>query len=125
MCAAFGTGLRDDPAQRSCVLVFSPSSCPEGQLARESVRCECRDCANLQERSGHRKASNTCSGNERRRSGAGESRSDHAVGRGNRHITEPMGLPSAVAVCGHSDDSAADVAPLSAATCLTEWWIGN
>jgi hypothetical protein len=44
---------------------------------------------------------------------------------GNRHITEPMGRPSAIAVCGHSDDSAADVAALSAATCLTEWWIGN
>jgi hypothetical protein len=29
MRAAFGTSLRDDPAQRSCVLVFAPSSCPE------------------------------------------------------------------------------------------------
>ena len=44
---------------------------------------------------------------------------------GNRGITEPMGRPSAIAVCGHGDDTAADVAPLSAATCLTEWWIGN
>jgi hypothetical protein len=44
---------------------------------------------------------------------------------GSRGITEPMGRPSAIAVCGHSDDTAADVAPLSAATCLTEWWIGN
>jgi hypothetical protein len=43
----------------------------------------------------------------------------------NRNITEPMGRPSAVAVCGHSDDTAADVAPIPAATCLTEWWIGN
>ncbi len=44
---------------------------------------------------------------------------------GNRDITEPMGRPSAIAVCGHGDDTAADVAPLPAATCLTEWWIGN
>jgi hypothetical protein len=44
---------------------------------------------------------------------------------GNRDITEPMGRPSAIAVCGHGDDTAADVAPLTAATCLTEWWIGN
>lgn len=44
---------------------------------------------------------------------------------GNRDITEPMGRPSAIAVCGHGDDTAADVARLPAATCLTEWWIGN
>jgi Family of unknown function (DUF6345) len=44
---------------------------------------------------------------------------------GNRDMTEPMGRPSAIAVCGHTDDTAADVGPLPAATCLTEWWIGN
>lgn len=43
----------------------------------------------------------------------------------NRDITEPMGRPSAIAVCGHGDDTAADVGALAAATCLTEWWIGN
>jgi hypothetical protein len=43
----------------------------------------------------------------------------------NRKFNEPMGRPSAIAVCGHGDDTAADVGPLSAATCLTEWWIGN
>ena len=48
-----------------------------------SIRRECRYCADLQECPGHRKASNTCGGNERRCSGAGESRSDRTVGRGN------------------------------------------
>jgi hypothetical protein len=41
-----------------------------------------RDCADLQQRPRHRKASNTGSGHERRRSGAGEPRSDCGVGRG-------------------------------------------
>ena len=49
---------------------------------RRSIHREGRDCADLQERPGHRKASNTCSGNERRCSGAGEPRSDRTVGRG-------------------------------------------
>jgi hypothetical protein len=44
---------------------------------------------------------------------------------GNRHIKEPMGRPSAIAVTGHGDDTAHDVGPLPAATSLTEWWIGN
>jgi len=83
MCAAVGISLRIIRAQRSPVLVFWPSSRPEGQLARESVRCECCDCADLQECPGHRKAGNACSGDERGCSGAGESRSDRAVGRGN------------------------------------------
>ena len=38
---------------------------------------------------------------------------------------EPMGRASAVAVCGHGDDTATDVEPLGRATCLTEWWFNN
>jgi hypothetical protein len=44
---------------------------------------------------------------------------------GNRGIMEPMGRPSAIAVTGHGDDTAHDVAPIPAATSLTEWWINN
>src|SRR5262249_17495561 len=57
MCAAAGINLRTIRAQRS------PSGhrgARRGQLARESVRCECCDCADLEECSGHRKAGNTC-----------------------------------------------------------------
>ncbi len=43
----------------------------------------------------------------------------------NRNIDEPMGRASAIAVCGHSDDTAADVAPLPRPNCLTEWWFNN
>jgi hypothetical protein len=44
---------------------------------------------------------------------------------GNRGIDEPMGRASAVVVCGHSDDTANDVASLGRADCLTEWWFEN
>jgi hypothetical protein len=44
---------------------------------------------------------------------------------GNRDIDEPMGRASAVVVCGHTDDTAADVAPLPRPSCLTEWWFDN
>jgi hypothetical protein len=44
---------------------------------------------------------------------------------GNRDIDEPMGRASAVVVCGHTDDTAADVAPLPRPNCLTEWWFNN
>jgi hypothetical protein len=44
---------------------------------------------------------------------------------GNRNIDEPMGRASAVAVCGHSDDTANDIGSLGRATCLTEWWFEN
>jgi hypothetical protein len=44
---------------------------------------------------------------------------------GNRHITEPMGRASAIAVCGHGDDTAADLGSLGPASCLTEWWFDN
>ena len=53
-----------------------------GCTPAKSIRCDCRDCADLQERPGHRQASNTGSGNERRCSSAGEPRSDRTVGRG-------------------------------------------
>ena len=43
----------------------------------------------------------------------------------NRNIDEPMGRASAVAVCGHSDDTANDVASLGRPNCLTEWWFDN
>jgi hypothetical protein len=43
----------------------------------------------------------------------------------NRNIAEPMGRASAVAVCGHSDDTANNVASLGRANCLTEWWFDN
>jgi len=38
---------------------------------------------------------------------------------------EPMGRASAIAVCGHSDDTATDVEKLGRANCLTEWWFNN
>lgn len=38
---------------------------------------------------------------------------------------EPMGRASAVAVCGHVDDTANDVAPFERPTCLTELWFNN
>jgi len=44
---------------------------------------------------------------------------------GNRSMKEPMGRPSAVAVCRHGDDTAGDVGPLGRATCLSEWWLEN
>lgn len=44
---------------------------------------------------------------------------------GNRNMDEPMGRASAVAVCGHSDDTANDLAPLGRPGCLTEWWFDN
>ncbi len=43
----------------------------------------------------------------------------------NRMMKEPMGRASAVAVCGHSDDTAFDIASLGRANCLTEWWFNN
>jgi hypothetical protein len=43
----------------------------------------------------------------------------------NRKMTEPMGRASAVAVCGHGDDTARDIGPIGKATCLTEWWFQN
>jgi len=44
---------------------------------------------------------------------------------GNRNITEPMGCASAIAVCGHGDDTANDIGSLGPASCLTEWWFNN
>jgi Family of unknown function (DUF6345) len=44
---------------------------------------------------------------------------------GNRMIMEPMGRASAIAVCGHGDDTASDTASLGVANCLTEWWFNN
>jgi hypothetical protein len=43
----------------------------------------------------------------------------------NRGIIEPMGRASAIAVCGHGDDTASDIASLGPADCLTEWWFNN
>jgi Family of unknown function (DUF6345) len=43
----------------------------------------------------------------------------------NRQITEPMGRASAIAVCGHGDDTASDIGSLGPASCLTEWWFNN
>jgi Family of unknown function (DUF6345) len=43
----------------------------------------------------------------------------------NRNITEPMGRASAIAVCGHGDDTANDIGSLGPASCLTEWWFNN
>jgi|HubBroStandDraft_1064217.scaffolds.fasta_scaffold00199_16 hypothetical protein len=42
-----------------------------------------------------------------------------------RQITEPMGRASAIAVCGHGDDTANDIASIGPADCLTEWWFNN
>src|SRR5215475_3486441 len=53
-----------------------------GAPTAKSIRRDRRDRADLQERPGHRKARNTCSGHERGCSGAGEPRSDRTVGRG-------------------------------------------
>lgn len=44
---------------------------------------------------------------------------------GNRNMDEPMGRASAIAVCGHGDDTANDVGSLGPADCLTEWWFEN
>ncbi len=44
---------------------------------------------------------------------------------GNRNITEPMGRASAIAVCGHGDDTVNDLGSLGPASCLTEWWFNN
>lgn len=46
-------------------------------------------------------------------------------GNFNPNKWEPMGRASAVAVCGHVDDTANDVAPLERPTCLTELWFNN
>ena len=43
----------------------------------------------------------------------------------NRKIYEPMGRASAIAVCGHGDDTANDIGSLGPASCLTEWWFNN
>ncbi len=43
----------------------------------------------------------------------------------NRGITEPLGRPSTLSVCGHADDSIYDNKRLPPATCLQSWWIGN
>lgn len=43
----------------------------------------------------------------------------------NPNKSEPMGRASAIAICGHGDDTASDIAPLGQATCLTEWWFNN
>ena len=43
----------------------------------------------------------------------------------NRNINEPMGRASAIAVCGHGDDTANDIGSLGPASCLTEWWFNN
>lgn len=44
---------------------------------------------------------------------------------GNRDIDEPMGRASAVAVCGHGDDTVDDTATTGTPDCLTEWWFNN
>jgi hypothetical protein len=44
---------------------------------------------------------------------------------GNRNITEPMGRASAIAVCGHGDDTVNNLGSLGPANCLTEWWFNN
>jgi hypothetical protein len=43
----------------------------------------------------------------------------------NRGITEPMGRPSSVNVCGHADDTAEDVDGIDDPTCLFEFWFDN
>lgn len=43
----------------------------------------------------------------------------------NRNIQEPMGRASAVVVCGHSDDTVAQLDSLGRPSCLTEWWFDN
>jgi hypothetical protein len=40
-------------------------------------------------------------------------------------ITEPMGRASAIALCGHGDDTANDIGSLGPASCLEEWWFNN
>jgi hypothetical protein len=44
---------------------------------------------------------------------------------GNRNMTEPMGRASAIAVCGHGDDTVTNLGSLGPANCLTEWWFNN
>ena len=44
---------------------------------------------------------------------------------GNRHMNEPMGRPSAIAVTGHGDDTVRMVSPLPKPSSLTEWWYDN
>jgi hypothetical protein len=44
---------------------------------------------------------------------------------GNRNMTEPMGRASAIAVCGHGDDTVNNLGSLGPANCLTEWWFNN
>jgi len=43
----------------------------------------------------------------------------------NRGISEPMGRPSSVSVCGHVDDTAHEIAGLEKPTCLFEFWLDN
>lgn len=43
----------------------------------------------------------------------------------NRNIDEPLGRPSSVSVCGHTDDTANDVAGLGDPKCLFELWLDN
>ena len=43
----------------------------------------------------------------------------------NRKISEPMGRPSSVSVCGHVDDTANDIKGLENPTCLVEFWLDN
>src|SRR5215472_14875783 len=74
-----GCGGLDSRAPRSGRLAIVAGG---GSPTAKSIRCNCGDRADLQERPGHRQASNTCSGDERGCSGAGEPRSDRAVGRG-------------------------------------------
>lgn len=44
---------------------------------------------------------------------------------GNRNIWEPMGRPSSVSVCGHVDDTAANIEGLRNPWCLIEHWFNN
>ena len=43
----------------------------------------------------------------------------------NRGISEPLGRPSSVSVCGHVDDTAHEIAGLEKPTCLFEFWLDN
>jgi len=43
----------------------------------------------------------------------------------NRGISEPMGRPSSVSVCGHVDDTACDIGGIGEPTCLFEFWLDN
>lgn len=43
----------------------------------------------------------------------------------NRGISEPMGRPSSVSVCGHVDDTACEIGGIGNPTCLFEFWLDN